>query len=121
MTFLEKFESLKQKYAAAADFSGIDHDLAAEITLTDEDAGGTFYVAWIGKQLSVEPYGYRDNTVSIRIASDLLEALLQGKKHPVDEFLRGSLEAEGEPAHALALIEALKLPKGKEKRKKKTG
>ena len=113
MTFAEKFEALKKKYAAAADFSGIDHDLVAEITLTDETAGGTFYVAWIGKQLAIEPYDYRDNTVSIRISSDLLESLLQGKKDPMKEFLLGNIEADGEPTHALALIEALKLPKKK--------
>ena len=109
MTFAEKYNALKQKYAAAADFSAVDHDLAAEITLTDSDAGGTFYVSWLGGKLRVEPYNYYDSTVSIRIGSDLLEALLQGKKNPVNEFLLGNLEAEGEPADALALINAMKL------------
>ena len=111
MTFAEKFEELKQKYAAGADFSAVDHDLAAQITLTDADAGGTFYVAWLGGKLSIEPYNYYDNTVNIRIGSDLLEALLQGKKNAVNEFLLGNLEAEGEPADALALIDAMRLKK----------
>ena len=111
MTFAEKYNELKQKYAAAADFSAVGHNLAAEITLTDEDAGGTFYVAWLDGKLSIEPYRYYDNTVSIRIGSDLLEALLQGKKNPVNEFLLGNLEAEGESADALALIDAMKQKK----------
>ncbi len=117
MTFAEKFEELKQKYAAGADFSAVDHDLAAEITLTDADAGGTFYVAWLGGKLRIEPYNYYDHTVSIRIGSDLLESLLQGKKNPVNEFLLGNLEAEGEPADALALIGAMKLKNRAKKRK----
>ena len=119
MTFAEKFEELKQKYLPGADFSGAEGDLAAEITLTDADCGGTFYVAWLGGKLTAEPYNYYDNTVSIRISSGLLEALLQGKKNPVNEFLLGNLEAEGEPAHALALINAMKL-KNVKKRKRGT-
>ena len=116
MTFSETFEALKEKYAAKADFSGIDYDLAAQITLTDEDCGGTFYISYLNGKADVQPYRYYDNTVSIRIASDLLEALLQGKKDPVNEFLLGNLEAEGEPTHAMALIGALKVKKRSRKK-----
>lgn len=116
MTFTEKFEALKEKYAARADFSAIEQDLAAEITLTDEDCGGTFYISHLNGKTDMQPFNYYDHTVSIRIGSDLLEALLQGKKNPVNEFLLGNLEAEGEPGHALALIDALK---GKRRSRKK--
>ena len=108
MTFEEKFTQLKETYASKADFSGVSCDLAAEITLTDADCGGTFYVARIGGKTEVQPYRYYDNTVSIRIDSALLEALLKGKKNPVNEFLLGNLEAEGDPQHALLLIDALR-------------
>ena len=108
MTFEEKFRELKEKYAPGADFAGVDYDLAAEITLTDEDCGGTFYIAWQGGELTVAPYNYNDATVRIAVGSDLMERLLQGKENPVKAFLRGDLEAEGDPAHALALIEAMK-------------
>ena len=43
----------------------------------------------------------------------LLEALLQGKKNPVNEFLLGNVDAEGEPAHALALIDGMKKKRGR--------
>ena len=111
MTFNEKFEELKEKYASRADFSKINYDLAAEITLTDPDCAGTFYVARIKNQTEVQPYNYYDNTVSIKIDSTLLEQLLEGKKNPVNEFLLGNIDAEGDASHALALIDALKSKK----------
>ena len=111
MTFNEKFEELKEKYALRADFSKINYDLAAEITLTDGDCGGTFYVARIKNKTDVQPYNYYDNTVSVKIKSSLLEELLEGKKDPVNEFLLGNVEAEGDASHALALIDALKSKK----------
>lgn len=116
MTFSEKFEELKEKYASKADFSKINYDLAAQITLTDSDCGGTFYVARIKNKTDVEPYNYYDNTVSIKIDSSLLEELLEGKKNPVNEFLLGNIDAEGEASHALALIDALK-PKKRTRKK----
>ena len=113
MTFAEKYEELKTKYAAHADFSKVREDFAAEVTLTDEDCGGTFYVTWLKGKLEIAPYRYYDRTVSVRIGSALLEALLQGKKNPVNEFLLGNVDAEGEPAHALALIDGMKRKRGK--------
>ncbi len=111
MTFEQKFEELKSTYADRADFSRVGHDLAAQITLTDADCGGTFYVAVKKGKADVQPYNYADNTVSIRLPSALLEELLQGQKDPVREFLLGSVDAEGEASHALALIDALKVKK----------
>ncbi len=113
MTFEEKFNELKEKYAPWADFTGVDYDLAAEITLTDADCGGTFYIAWLGGKLQIAPYTYYDATVRVSVGSDLLERLLQGKENAVKAFLRGDIDAEGDPTHALALIEAMKGKKGR--------
>ncbi len=113
MTFAEKYEELKNTYAERADFSKVKGDFAAEITLTDQDCGGTFYVAYKKGKAEIAPYNYYDRTVSIKIESALLQALLQGRKNPVNEFLLGNIEAEGEPAHTLALIDALKLKRKK--------
>ncbi len=111
MTFAEKYEYLKETYASQADFSKVREDLAAQITLTDADCGGVFYVTVKKGKAEIAPYNYFDHTVSIRVDSGLLEELLQGKKNPVNEFLLGNVDAEGEASHALALIDALKLKK----------
>ena len=111
MTFSEKYGYLKETYASHADFSKVREDLAAQITLTDADCGGTFYVTVKKGKAEIAPYNYFDHTVSIRTDSRLLEDLLQGKKNPVNEFLLGNVDAEGEASHALALIDAMKLKK----------
>lgn len=109
MTFIEKFDQLKKKYAPKADTSKLkDSFIAAQITMSDEDCGGTFYLAFINGELSFEPYDYHDNTVALIINSVLLEDCIQGSADPVKEYLDGKLQAWGNLDHALQLIECLK-------------
>lgn len=117
MTFIEKFDYLKKKYGLKADTAKFkDEFIAAQITMSDEDCGGTFYAAFIDGKLSVEPYDYHDNTVAVIVNSLLLEECVKGKADPVKEYLAGNLQAWGNLDHALQLIEALK---GKKKTAKK--
>ena len=116
LTFTEKFDYLKTKYAAKADFSKIDKDIAAQFTLTDSDCGGIFYIAHIDGKTSIEPYDYHDNTVAVRTSSVTLERILSGKTDPVKAFLDGKLDVEGEPEHAEALIAAIRTAKKKPSR-----
>lgn len=117
MTFIEKFDYLKKKYGLKADTAKFkDEFIAAQITMSDEDCGGTFYAAFIDGKLSVEPYDYHDNTVAVIVNSLLLEECIKGKADPVKEYLAGNLQAWGNLDHALQLIEALK---GKKKTAKK--
>ncbi|MBR3596362.1 MAG: hypothetical protein IKL47_05210 [Clostridia bacterium] len=113
MTFIEKFDYLKKKYALKADTSKLKENfIAAQITMSDEDCGGTMYAAFIDGKFSFEPYDYHDNTVAIIIDSNLLEECIKGKADPVKSYLDGTLQAWGNLDHALQLIECLK---GKEK------
>ncbi len=109
MTFTERFEQLRKKYYAKADTSKLkDSFIAAQVTMSDEDCGGTFYIAYINGVLSFEPYDYHDNTVALIINSVLLEDCIKGKTDPVKAYLEGKLQAWGNLDHALQLIECLK-------------
>lgn len=109
MTFIEKFDYLKNKYASKADLSKFtDSFIAAQITMSDDDCGGTFYCAFINGVLNFEPYDYHDNTVAVIVNSKLLEDCIAGKADPVKEYLDGRLQAWGNLDHALQLIECLK-------------
>lgn len=109
MTFIEKYEYLKKKYASKADISKLKYAfIAAQITMSDEDCGGTMYAAFIDGSFSFEPYDYHDNTVAIIVNSVLLEECIKGKADPVKAYLDGQLQAWGNLDHALQLIEALK-------------
>lgn len=109
MTFIEKFDYLKKKYASKADTAKFtDSFIAAQITMSDEDCGGTMYAAFIDGTFSFEPYDYHDNTVAIIINSLLLEDCIKGKADPVKEYLDGKIQAWGNLDHATQLIECLK-------------
>ncbi len=109
MTFIEKYDYLKKKYAVKADTAKFkDAFIAAQITMSDEDCGGTMYAAYIDGSFSFEPYDYHDNTVAIIINSALLEECIKGKADPVKAYLDGQLQAWGNLDHALQLIEVLK-------------
>lgn len=77
MTFETAFKRLKTK------FENVDAtvlgDMAFQITLTDEDSGGTFYTQIKSNALSVEPYDYKDNDAVIAITRKSLAAILDGK------------------------------------------
>ena len=114
MTFPEKFNALKNTYAAATAFDEVPDDFAAEITLTDPDCGGTFYMVKRCGQLAIEPYDYKDHTVKLTLDSRLLEDILTNKESAIAAFMDGRLDAEGDVTQALALVNALKDQKRKD-------
>lgn len=106
MTFEKRFEQFK-KELAKADTKNLPQDLAMQVTMTDEDCGGTFYIANIGGNFAVEPYDYKDNTVNITASAKTLKDLLAGKLDGPDALFRGLVEVNGNLEHALA-VTALK-------------
>ena len=103
MTFMEKFESIKKK-AVKFDTTSLPHDFAMQVNLTDEDCGGTFYVANIDGIFAVEPYDYRDHTVMITLSSKVLMDLISGKLKAEKALEDGKLQFEGNADHALAFV-----------------
>ena len=108
MTYIEKFEHLKKTYGKKPDMSKLTEDFAAQITMTDDDCHGIFYVAYLNGVLAMEPYDYHDNTVAVTVNSGLLEEILKGKKDPAEAYNNGELQAQGNLMHALMMIGALK-------------
>ncbi len=78
MTFEKKFSSIKAKIESA-DITLPEAHFAFEITLTDDDCGGTFYVASRGNGLEIEPYDYHDNTASLTATANTITRLLDGR------------------------------------------
>ena len=115
MTYMEKFDHLKKTYGKKPDLSKLTGDFAAQITMTDDDCHGIFYVAYLNGELAIEPYDYHDNTVAITVDSVLLEDILKGKVDAVQAYKDGALQAEGNLGHALMMIGALKKAPAKRK------
>ncbi len=77
MDFEKAFQSVKKKFEKA-DAKNVA-DFALQITMSDEDCGGTLYVAVKDGVLAVEPYDYRDNNAVLDIAKTDLLSLIGGK------------------------------------------
>ena len=119
MTFEKKFTEFK-KELEKRNASELPTDLAMQVTMTDEDCGGTFYIANIDGNFAVEPYDYVDNTVNIAAAAATLKDLLAGKLDGPDAMFRGLIEVNGNTAHALAVLGMKKKAAAKKPAAKKT-
>lgn len=86
MTFEQAFDKIKEKFAKAD--ASKTADFAMQITLTDEDCGGTMYIAVKDGVLAVEPYDYRDNTSYVNITKSALLAILSGRSS-LDKAISG--------------------------------
>ncbi len=77
MTFTEKFQSLKTAFEKA-NTQKFNADFAVQITMTDEDCGGTFYIEYKNGTYAVEPYDYVDNNVAITASATSIAKLSKG-------------------------------------------
>ena len=95
MTFEKAFESIKKKFDGA-DATGVS-DFALQITMSDEDCGGTFYAAVKDGVLAVEPYDYKDNNAMLDISKSDLLALIAGRKS-IDKAVDDGASLKGDTA-----------------------
>ena len=104
MTFEEKYTKLSKKLIKA-DITKYIENFAIQITMDDEDCGGTFFVAYIDGAFKVEPYDYVDNTVNINILSSTLEKLIDKKITVDDAFEVDAIAANGNADHIVMLFD----------------
>ena len=113
MTFEEKYTKLSKKLIKA-DTTKYSENFAIQITMDDEDCGGTFFVAYIDGVYRVEPYDYVDNTVCVNVLASTFEKLVD-KKVDIDEaFEADAIAVSGNADHIVMLFE------GFEKKVRKT-
>ncbi len=101
MTFQEYFQQAKERFQGA-DVSGVSDPTRIQINITGK-AAGTFYVAIIGGQLSIEPYEYHDRDVELTISDENFWKIVDKKLDPVVAFTFGKLKAQGDLGKALEL------------------
>ena len=104
MTFVEKYEKLAKKLFKA-DTSKYKEDFAIQITMDDEDCGGTFFVAYIDGVYRVEPYDYVDNTVCVNVLASTLEKLIDKKVTVDDAFDVDAIAVSGNADHIVMLFD----------------
>ena len=75
MNFYQAFDNIKNGISNV-DTKKFSGDFAIQLTMTNKDCGGIFYIEYKEGNLNVEPYNYYDNNVSVTSGySDLLKLL----------------------------------------------
>lgn len=105
MKFEQAFKKFKDKFTDV-DISGLD-DLALQITISDEDCGGTFYTELKSGVLSIEPYDYKDNNAIVDVSRAALNNLIDGKITVEQAIESGELTVKGELDKLHGLIDAV--------------
>ena len=109
MTFEKKFETLK-KSLVKADVKKLTENFAFQVNMTDEDCGGTFYVANFDGTLAVEPYDYKDNTAMLtglsadvaKLAKGEVAVAVEGNTAQVEMFAKSFSKPAAKKAPAKA-------------------
>ena len=109
MKFTQAFEKIKEKIQDV-DTTNIT-DFAIQITLTNKDCGGIFYLQVKDGKLFIEPYDYHDNNAAISIMYGDLNKLLEGRLDSVKATEKGTLQITGDTVGALAILSKLERPK----------
>ena len=105
MTFENALKKIK------TEFTKVDAtklaDMAVQVTLTDEDCGGTLYFKSSDGVVEVEGYDYRDNDAVIDIARKALMDILAGKTTLDAAIEKGLATAKGDFAKLDTLKSAI--------------
>lgn len=117
VTFLERFTEFKDKLDKK-DTSKFEEQFAIQVTMTDEDCRGIFYIANAEDGFSVEPYDYRDHTAHVIIDSQDLMDMIDGKLDAVKAYLEGKVKVEGNLEHVKLVASLKEKPKRKTAAKK---
>ena len=93
MTFENAVKRIRAKFEEV-DASKLA-DMAVQVTLTDEDCGGTLYFKVADGKVDVEGYDYRDNDAVIDIDRKALHDILSGKLTLDKAIEKGLATAKG--------------------------
>ena len=105
MTFENALKRIKTAFVNV-DASKLS-DMAVQVTLSDEDCGGTFYFKKEGSDLVVEGYDYHDNDAVIDIERKSLMDILSGKTTLDVAIEKGKATAKGDFLKLDTLKEAI--------------
>ena len=94
MDYVTAFGKLR-KEIHKADTKKLEGDFAIQVTMTDDDCHGIFYISYFDGMLGVEPFDYVDNTAAITLSKLSLMNLLSGRSKVEKLLENGKLQVTG--------------------------
>jgi len=97
----------------------LEGDFAIQVTMTDPDCHGIFYISYFDGNLGVEPFDYVDNTAAITLTKLSLTNLVAGRSKAEKLIENGKLQVTGNADVVKMFFNAMPQPDKKKKTKKK--
>ncbi len=119
MNFYQAFDSIKEsiKNFDSSKFSG---DFAIQLTMTNKDCGGIFYIEYKNGTLNVEPYNYYDHNVDVTASYNDLCKALSGALNLKTAAEKGKIAFSGDSGIFEAFVSAISFAPAEKKAPKKT-
>ena len=106
MDYVTAFGKLRTEIEKA-DTKKLQGNFAIQVTMTDNDCHGIFYISFFDGVLAVEPFDYVDNTAAITLTKLSLLNLLSGKSKADKLAENGKLQVTGNFDVVKMLFEAM--------------
>ena len=103
MTYIQAFDKIKEKLDGKAKISQDYDSFAIQITLTNKDSHGIFYLKYSDGFLDVQPYDYFDNDAAVSLSYQTFLKLTDGRLSLDDALSKGLAEIYGNRSAAAAI------------------
>ena len=97
----------------------LEGNFAIQVTMTDPDCHGIFYISYFDGLLGVEPFDYVDNTAAITLTKLSLLNLTAGRSKAEKLIENGKLQVLGNADVVKMFFNAMPEPETKTKKTKK--
>lgn len=103
MTYIQAFDKIKEKLDGKAKISQDYDSFAIQVTLTNKDSHGIFYLKYSDGFLDVQPYDYFDNNAAVSLSYQTFLKLTDGRLSLDDALSKGLAEIYGNRSAAAAI------------------
>lgn len=103
MTYIQAFDKIKEKLDGKAKISQDYDSFAIQVTLTNKDSHGIFYLKYSNGFLDVQPYDYFDNDAAVSLSYQTFLKLTDGRLSLDDALSKGLAEIYGNRSAAAAV------------------
>lgn len=103
MTYIQAFDKIKEKLDGKAKISQDYDSFAIQVTLTNKDSHGIFYLKYSDGFLDVQPYDYFDNDAAVSLSYQTFLKLTDGRLSLDDALSKGLAEIYGNHSAAAAI------------------
>lgn len=103
MTYIQAFDKIKEKLDGKAKISQEYDSFAVQVTMTNKDSHGIFYLKYSDGFLDIQPYDYFDNDAAVSLSYQTFLKLTDGRLSLDDAVSKGLAEIYGSRSAAAAI------------------